>query len=384
MTDLREKALLPVGMVDLLPPQAELEADAAASAIATLAAHGYERVKPPMLEFEETLFAGAGAALANQTFRLMDPSSQRMMGLRADMTPQVVRLAATRLKGQQRPLRLCYAGQVLRVRGNQLRSERQVSQVGAEIIGSDSAEADAEIIALAAEALERIGVSGLSVDVTLPTLVPLMAEETGIDAEGIASLREALDRKDAAAVATLSDGQGALFAELLNAAGPRKTALERLEKLDLPARAREALERLQAVLERLDRIKPGLRLTIDPVENRGFEYQTGVSFTLFAKGVRGELGRGGRYLAGGPDGQTEPATGATLYLDSVLRAVPPKAAAPRVLLLLGADQEIAEGLRLEGYVTVSALEEVEDPAREARRLGCNQWLGPDGLVSLED
>ena len=109
------------------------------------ASHGYERVKPPLVEFEENLLSGAGAAMAQDTFRLMDPISQRMIGLRADMTPQVARIAATRLANAPRPLRLCYAGQVLRVKGSELRPERQVGQVGAELIGADAAAADVEV-----------------------------------------------------------------------------------------------------------------------------------------------------------------------------------------------------------------------------------------------
>jgi hypothetical protein len=97
-----------------------------------LTAHGYQRVKPPLVEFEETLFAGAGASMATSTFRMMDPVSHRMIGVRADMTPQIARIAATRLGGAPRPLRLSYAGQVLRVRGSEIRPERQIGQVGAD------------------------------------------------------------------------------------------------------------------------------------------------------------------------------------------------------------------------------------------------------------
>ena len=106
------RGLLPAGLGDLLPPDAEREARAIGIAIERFAAFGYERVKPPLVEFEESLLGGPGAALASQTFRLMDPVSQRMMGVRADMTVQVARIAATRLRKAPRPLRLCYAGQV--------------------------------------------------------------------------------------------------------------------------------------------------------------------------------------------------------------------------------------------------------------------------------
>src|SRR5919204_1338620 len=97
-------ALLPLGLRDLLPPDAANEAEVVARLMAVLASHGYERVKPPLVEFEDNLLSGAGAAMAKETFRLMDPISQRMIGVRADMTPQVARIATTRLKKAPRPL----------------------------------------------------------------------------------------------------------------------------------------------------------------------------------------------------------------------------------------------------------------------------------------
>src|ERR1700759_963970 len=115
MTDAPHPALLPTGMHDLLPPEAEIEARVVAQLMTTLAAHGYERVKPPLVEFEDTLFSGAGAAMATATFCIMGPASHRMMGVRADMTPEIARIAATRLGPARGPLRLSYEGQVLLV-----------------------------------------------------------------------------------------------------------------------------------------------------------------------------------------------------------------------------------------------------------------------------
>src|SRR5271170_1381892 len=134
-------ALLPAGLRDLLPPDAETEAASVEALMAAFAAHGYQRVKPPLLEFEDSLLAGTGAATAEQTFRLMDPDTRRMMGLRADITPQIARIATTRLIGAPRPLRLSYAGQCLRVHGSQLAPDRQVAQAGIELIGHDSPDA---------------------------------------------------------------------------------------------------------------------------------------------------------------------------------------------------------------------------------------------------
>src|SRR5580704_17108859 len=203
MNDAPHAALLPTGLYDLLPPLAEREAEVTARLMAVLTSHGYERVKPPLVEFEETLLSGAGAAMSSESFRTMDPTSHRMVAVRADMTPQVSRIAATRLGHRPRPLRLSYAGQVLRVRGSEVRPERQFGQAGAELIGAEGPAADVEVIAVASEALAAVGAPNLSVDITMPTLVPAIAEAFDITGERAAALRAALDHKDVSTVAAL-------------------------------------------------------------------------------------------------------------------------------------------------------------------------------------
>jgi ATP phosphoribosyltransferase regulatory subunit len=381
MNDAPHPALLPTGLYDLLPPEAEIEAEVTARLMAVLAAHGYERVKPPLVEFEETLLSGAGTAMSSDTFRTMDPLSHRMIGVRADMTPQVARIAATRLSNRPRPLRLSYAGQVLRVTGSQMRPERQVGQAGAELIGAGGPAADVEAIAVAGEALAAVGVPDLSVDLTLPTLVPTVASAYGIIGERVAALRAALDRKDAAAVARLAGEAGELLASLLTAAGAAGVTRAALDRLDLPQRAQQERARLGAVLDGLTVAAPGLKVTVDPVENRGFEYHSGISFTFFARsdpalGPLGELGRGGRYEAGDP-AAPEPATGFTLYTDTILRTLTSPAPRRRVLVPPDADRARAAALRAEGWITVAALLPASDWLQEARRLDCG-WVLEDG------
>jgi len=378
MSETPHPALLPTGMHDLLPPEAEIEARIVGQLMATLTAHGYQRVKPPLVEFEETLFAGAGAAMATSTFRMMDPVSHRMIGVRADMTPQIARIAVTRLGGAPRPLRLSYAGQVLRVRGSEIRPERQVGQVGAELIGAAGPAADVEVIAVASAALAALGVPHLTVDITLPTLVPAIAEAYDMGGERAAALRAALDHKDTAAVTALAGKAGQLLERLLLAAGPAVATLAALDRLDLPGRARGERARLGAVLDGLAAAAPELKVTVDPVENRGFEYHTGISFTFFAGGSAahgpvGELGRGGRYGAGEPKA-LEPATGFTLYTDTILRTLPEISASRRILLPLGAERGRADALRKAGWVTVAGLSPAGDWRAEARRLGCSHVL----------
>ncbi len=364
------RGLLPAGLADLLPPDAARETRAIDIAIERFAAFGYERVKPPLVEFEESLLGGPGAALASQTFRLMDPVSQRMMGVRPDMTVQVARIAVTRLKHEPRPLRLSYGGNVIRVRGSALKPERQFAQVGTELIGVDSAEADAEAMLLAVDALRAIGVAELT---------------------ALRRTRRALDRKDEGGLAKAlgedkkGDARKAadLFVGLLRAAGPAERCIARLTAMKLPAAAAAETARLAEVLKLLRAADEDLPMTIDPVEYRGLEYQTGVSFSAFAQKGRQELARGGRYSAGYPeDGVSEPATGFTLYMDAVLAASEAAPERPRLFVSPGTPWRDGAPWQAKGYAVVRGVTAVDDPRTEARRLRCSHALIDDEAVPL--
>lgn len=356
--------LLPAGLKDGLPPDAAFEASVVERLMASFAAWGYDRVKPPLLEFEDALLSGMGEAMAAHTFRLMDPVSQRMMGLRADMTPQVGRIAASRLKNAPRPLRLSYAGQVLRVKGEQMRPERQIGQAGIELIGAESAAADAEAVLLAAEALRQIGINDLVVDLNAPMLAVSFLRDSGL--ADPAPLIAALDRKDAAAVKQLGGKLAPVLQRLMAAVGEAGRAAKELAGIELPPAAAAQRDRLIEVAALVRAADPGLSLTLDPTDHRGFEYHTGVTLTLLGRGIAGEFGRGGRYV----NQSGEEATGFTLYLDSLLAALPAPKPARRILLPRGTSAEAAQRLRSEGWVTLHALEGMEDE-KEARRLGCS-------------
>ena len=373
-TPLTHPALLPAGLRDVLPPEAELEARSVEAIMDCFAAHGYQRVKPPLLEFEDSLFSGSGAATAEQTFRLMDPESHRMMGLRADTTPQIARLATTRLASAPRPLRLAYAGQCLRVRGSQLQPERQIAQAGIELIGHDTAEADAEIILTAVEALATIGLTSISIDLTVPQLVLRLLE--GISAAKLPALARALDRKDAAAVAELGGAISGVLLQLLGASGPAERAIPSLLAIDLPASSKTQAVRMAETVAAIRRRRPDLPLTADPVEFRGYQYHTGICMTLFAPGRQAELGRGGRYLCG----DTEPATGITLYPDTIVRVAPSHALRPRVYLPFGTLPEHAAACRAQNFATIAGLAPHTAPLEEATRLGCTH-IYKDGVIS---
>lgn len=383
MADYSERALLPEGFHDDLPPDAERQAALVARLLDCFAAFGYDRVSPPLAEFEDSLLAGSGKTQARAMFRVMDPVTHRMMGLRTDMTIQVARIAATRLAAEARPLRLAYAGDVLRVRGGQLRPERQFGQAGIELIGEPSLEADLEILLIAADALSTIGLKNLSVDLTVPTLAPTLAAHFELSKAATKALQAALNDKDAGELAALKGEAGAVFRGLLAAAGPADDALAALDRLALPDAVQPLIAGVKTLVARLKEAAPDLAVTVDPGEFEGFEYKTGISFTLFAIGARGEIGRGGRYEIAAAEGRgRESATGFTVYLDSVIRAAP--AAIPSQKLYVPFGVSLAEARRLqgEGWRTVRGLAKEADVRHQAAALGCTHILAHGGVQAI--
>ncbi len=376
MDETAKRALLPAGLGDLLPPDGDREELLTRRLVDCFRSFGYERVKPPMVEFEDSLLDGVGAIVTEQTFRLMDPISQRMMGLRADITPQIARIAATRLKSAPRPLRLSYAGEVMRVKGDQLQPERQFRQVGVELIGAaKAAMGDAEVILLAARALGSIDIAPLSVDINAPTLAASVCTELAVPDHQRDALLAALDRKDAAALAGIDSPAAEKLGQLLATVGPAATATTALARIKLPGESAALAQRLIEVVELVTDFAPTLGLTVDPVESRGFAYHTGISFTLLAPGYRNELGSGGRYLTA--DG--EPATGFTLFMHNLQRASPVTMLTKRIFLPLGTDGATRQQLCGDGWTTVMGLVAASDDIAEAARLRCSH-VWQDGVI----
>lgn len=381
MNDAATRALLPEGLHDTLAPRAELESRTVARLLACFASHGYEQVAPPLVEFEDSLLAGVGAAEGRRMFRLMDPASHRMMGVRTDMTTQVARVATTRLAAAPRPLRLCYAGQVLRVESGKLRSEREFGQAGIELIGTASTGAEAEVLLLAAEALHAVGAADFTIDLTVPTLVPVVAAALGLDPAAAAIAREALDEKDMAGLAPFTGRAREVLEALLVAGGEADKALGALVRLDLPGEAAALVDELRAMVGTLRDAAPELTLTIDPGEYRNFEYHSGICFTAFDRNTSRELGRGGRYQVQGAR-SIEPAVGFTVYVDSLLRALPEPRRENTVFVPSGTPLKDAQTLRADGWRTVAGLDPAGDAAAEARRMGCSHVYRNGGVEGV--
>lgn len=359
--------LLPEGLSDRLPPEAEASARLVRDVVDTVATHGYARVMPPMAEFEQTLTARLQSVRPQDLLRALDPLSQRMLALRPDITAQIGRIAATRLAAAPRPLRLCYAGSVLKLHADQLRPEREEMQVGAELIGTDSVAAATEVVTIAIEALQAAGVTGITVDFNLPDLVGEMAAgPLPLPAALIVPVRERLDAKDEGGLMALGP-QAAAYRPFIEATGPFHKAMDRLEAMN----GGEALARRTAALRAIAKpIDWDITLTLDPTERHGFEYQSWFGFSIFAAGFVGEIGRGGSYAIARADGTQEPAIGFSLYPDPLIDVGFGREAPKMLFLPLGHDAERAKALRAEGWRTVAALSEADD----GKALGCSHWL----------
>jgi len=357
--------LLPEGFRDRLPPQAEAGSRLLHRAIVAISRHGYERVAPPLAEFEETLVGRLKSARAQDLLRFVDPISQRTLALRPDITAQVGRIAVSRMAHRPRPLRLAYGGRVLKLRATQLRPEREMTQVGAELIGLSSTAAVIEVLLVAIEALEVAGVTGITIDLTLPDLIDaLAAGPLPLPADRVDSVRDRLDAKDAGALTAL--GANA-YLPLVAAAGPVKSARQRLERLDCVSLLAPRLEAIDAIA---DAIGDRATLTLDPTEQHGFEYQRWIGFSLFGAGLSGEIGRGGAYSIVNPEGGEEDAVGFSLYLDPLVDAGLGQEPRRRVFLPLGSDPAVAAALRKEGWITIAALAASDDGIA----LGCSHCL----------
>ncbi|MCK9541879.1 MAG: ATP phosphoribosyltransferase regulatory subunit [Novosphingobium sp.] len=370
-----DRDLLPEGLEDRLPRSASCAARVTRAAMDVMDAHGYARVQPPSIEFEKSLASRMAGVQPRRMFRFVDPASLRTLALRSDITPQVGRIAATRLVGAARPLRLCYAGQVVTIKGDGLDPARERLQLGAELIGSDGVAAVAEIVAMAIEALKAAGARGISVDFTLPDLVDTLAENAfPLEPSAIAAVRRELDAKDAGGL--VAAGGGA-YLPLLTAIGPFDMAIERLAAIDAGG---VLAGRIAALREIAGRVSGMARLTLDPSERHGFEYQSWFGFTIYADGVSGAMGRGGTYaILGSAGGAGEPATGFSLYPDPLIDALAANEQARDTLFLpLGHDAEGAARLRAIGWRTLAALDEADD----ARALGCTHRLENGEAVAL--
>ena len=350
--------LLPEHIEDVLPAEARVIERLRRAILDLFESHGYELVAPPLLEYVESLLSGTGRDLDLATFKLVDQLSGRMMGVRADHTPQVARIDA-HLLNRQGVARLCYCGSVLHTVPAGMTKMREPIQIGAELYGHAGLEADVEIVQLMISALKIAGIERIHIDLGNPTIYRAMA--AGTDPENAEELFHAVQQKDAvgagklAALTTMHGG--------LEVIGRARRELPRTAEISA---ALDALEKLAAQCA-----APGVDISVDLAELGGFNYESGLVFAAFTPGSPDAIARGGRYdEVGASFGRARPATGFTMDLRQLAGLAKADGRRPAILAPCSEDARAAiDALRAKGEIVI-----VELPGHDSSELGCDRKL----------
>lgn len=314
--------LLPENIADVLPSEARKIEELRRVILDNFRLYGYELVMPPMLEYLESLLAGAGQDTGLRTFKLVDQLSGRTMGLRADMTTQVARIDA-HLLNRTSVTRLCYAGSVLHTRPFGLHATREPLQIGAEIYGHAGLEADAEVQELALASLALAGFTEVRLDLCHVGVLRAIIANDARAHQDEAELYTLLRAKDTPGLqAITADYDGATRAALL--------ALPSLYgDVEVIGRARSMLPQLPGIAAALDelvslvKLAGGASVTIDLADLRGYQYESGAMFAIYVPGLPNAVARGGRYdHVGEAFGRARPATGFSMDLRELARLLP--------------------------------------------------------------
>jgi len=317
--------LLPEGIEEMLPPQAARLEELCRQTIDLYKSWGYQLVMPPLIEFLESLLTGTGEDLDLKTFKLTDQLSGRLMGVRADITPQVARIDAHNLK-RDNPARLCYLGTVLHTRPENHGGTRSPLQVGAELYGHQGKESDAEILCLMLETLKIAGVNDVHVDLGHVGIYQGLVKQAGLSDAQESVLFDVLQRKAGSELQELIKtwsvpGKiGNMFMFLINANGDASVFREAGRHLAAAnAKVKNCLKELQSVAELVKKRIPDAPLYFDLAELRGYHYHTGIVFAAYVPGTGQGIAFGGRYNGIGiAFGRARPATGFSTDIKTLL------------------------------------------------------------------
>jgi ATP phosphoribosyltransferase regulatory subunit len=317
--------MLPDGMDESLPPTSWQIEDLRRRLLDHFRRSGYELVLPPLVEHLDSLLTGSASDLEQQTFKFTDPASGRLLGLRADMTPQAARIAARRYK--DRTVRLCYLGTVLRTRPDAPGGARSPRQLGCELFGEAGITADLEVLRLMLKTLSLAGIRSAHLDLGHVGIYRALAARLKLAADDESALFAILQRKsqpdlrDFAAARRLKPGVTLALAELMELNGDvsvLKRAADTLRQAGAEVEA--ALDTLGRTVTQLRKELPKLPIHIDLAELRGYRYQTGMVYAAFVPGHGREVARGGRYDGVGHEfGRARPATGFSADLNELLQ-----------------------------------------------------------------
>ena len=368
--------LLPEYIEDVLPAEAARIESLRRQLLDLFKVHGYQYIISPTLEYLESLITGTGHDLDLATFKVVDQLTGRLMGIRADMTPQAARVDA-HILNHQGVSRLCYAGTVLRTKPDGLARTREPLQLGAELFGHAGIESDIEIHRLMIKSLQTLGLKELHIDFSHVAIFEALVKAGNIAASLEQDLYTALQSKDKASVAVLAqhldaDIKKALMdlTDLNGDVTMLQKAVQQLPKIDAITNALADLNSVAAQLSDLN-----VHVSFDLSELRGYHYHSGIVFAAYAKGYTGPIALGGRYdEVGLVFGRARPATGFSLDMRGAVTALAPATSAKAILAPANDDKALLgeiEALRAQGQIVIQAL---PNSAIDMAELNCDRQL----------
>ena len=372
-----KKTLLPAGFSDILYPKSENQYLIVEKILNFFANFSYFRIKPPIIEFEDTLFAkGPGSVLKENSFRIMDPISQKMMALRSDMTTQISRIASSRMFHYPRPLRLSYSGDVLRVKSSTLNMDRQITQVGAEIIGDVNGDLEAEIILIGLKTLEHLNINDLSIDLNFPKLNEMMLKNCP---KHIANkILLGIEKKDFKSIQNIEFSNKSEILNLMNTSGKFTNKSKYLKSLTANNKNNQSIQYLINIAEKIKNNFSSINVILDPLDMNSFKYHDGITFTIFANGVRAGIAKGGSYKTI----TKENATGISIYTERLNNLID-LTAKRKMVLLKSLDFESADNLIKKGFV-ISFIDTTNEKhiLKVAREMKCDYVLNNNKLEKV--
>ena len=370
--------LLPEHIADVLPAQARRIEELRRALLDRARAYGFELVMPPLLEHIESLLSGTGRELDLKTFKLVDQLSGRLLGLRADTTPQAARIDA-HLLNREGVTRLCYCGPVLHTRPSGLAATREPLQFGAEIFGHAGLEADLEAAELALDSLAAATVGDLFIDLADARVLRGVLDGVATDVAQLQDIVQALADKDASALQALTVGmpaqtRRALAALLRLYGGDEVLQAARTELPALPL-VRTALDQLHWLASHLRAAYPSLQLGFDLSDMSGYAYYSGARFAIYGAGCSDALARGGRYdEVGAVFGRNRPAVGFSLDLKSLAEVAGPSPALAAIRAPWGEDPALRAAVRRLRESGESVLAVLPGHEPDAEAFACDREL----------
>ena len=363
--------LLPEGFRDSLPELASKEDKVNSTFIKLMQKNGFMLVKPPLLEFESSLFFLLDDNEDANSFRVLDPVSQKMMGIRSDITVQIARISCGSLVELPRPLKVCYSGEILRVKNNSLNLSRQATQIGSEIIGIKKNQCENEIISLMIESLNLLRIKKFFVNFTMPTLISAIADDFKLSKSELEFVRDRFNNKNSEGLEKISNQLKITSDTLIDSVGNAATNLRKLKKIKFTKNIQYEIQNFIKITSRIIKHFPNLEILIDPLEIDESNYHTGIAFKVFSESLK-ELFSGGNYKV-----SDENCIGFSGFTESLLKeSLLTKSLIKKVLIPKNTSGELKKKLQKKGFITFQAIEKLnkKQTKTQAIKQDCNYYL----------